>query len=245
MRPWWRTGRDSWACRLVGRSLPHRSTLHQTGRQLSRSSESRKFVAVFLNDRIRPAPKARIQSREHEQRQECRRDQSTYDHCGEWFLNFRAGSGREGHRDETERSDQRRHDHRPQTREGALVDRLLLRGALSNQLLDGRRLRMSRGIRARSRRSGLSRAEIGATAMMKFAAPRRYATSRCWPRTRTPMCARSRAGRSISSILSRAEASPPQRRLNQSRCGVGKGCSFSNALARRSTVASPNCGPTI
>jgi hypothetical protein len=26
MRPWCKTGRDSWACRLVGRSLPHDRT---------------------------------------------------------------------------------------------------------------------------------------------------------------------------------------------------------------------------
>ena len=39
MRPWWKTGRDSWACRLAGRSLPHEGEYNQ-GRSLCQSVKS-------------------------------------------------------------------------------------------------------------------------------------------------------------------------------------------------------------
>ena len=78
----------------------------------------------------------RVEGGEREQRQQRRADQAADYDGGDGFLHLGAGSGRERHRQEAERGDERCHGHRSQARHRASEDRRARRQPAIHQLAD-------------------------------------------------------------------------------------------------------------
>ncbi len=66
-----------------------------------------------------------IQQRQHQQREQCRRQDAADDHGCQRALHLSTGAGRYRHRDETERRNQGSHQHGAQPRQRTLVDRFI------------------------------------------------------------------------------------------------------------------------